>query len=108
MFATSILAPIASGLLTILDLDENVAKVAAVLGFLGAAIGLGVQGPQLAVQTVLPPKDVSLGGAVILFGGSMGSALWICASATLFQNRLGDQPAFSNHKCNHFGKRWPV
>ena len=65
--------------------------MAALLGFLGAAIGLGVQAPQVAVQTVLATKDVSIGGAIIHFGGGMGSAIWICASATLFQNRLVDE-----------------
>jgi hypothetical protein len=50
-----------------------------------------VQSPQVAVQTVLAPKDVSLGGAIIFFGAGMGSALWICVSATLFQNRLIDE-----------------
>jgi hypothetical protein len=91
MFATSILAPIASGLLTTLDLDGSVVKAAALLGFLGVAVGLSLQSPQVAVQAVLAPKDVSLGGAIILFGAWMGSALWICASATLFQNRLVDE-----------------
>ncbi len=88
MFAASVLAPIASGLLTTVNLDESIVKPAALLAFLGAAIGLGMQSPQVAVQTVLPPKDVSLGGAVILFGAGMGSALWISISATLFHNRL--------------------
>jgi len=91
MFATSTLAPIASGLLTTIDLDESTVKVAALLGFLGAAIGFGLQTPTLIVQTSLSPKDVSLGTAVIGFGGGMGSALWTCASATLFQNRLVEE-----------------
>jgi hypothetical protein len=91
MFATSILAPIASGLLMTLDLDSSVVKAAALLGFLGVAVGLSVQSPQVAVQAVLAPKDVSIGGAIIMFGAWMGSALWICASATLFQNRLVDE-----------------
>lgn len=88
MFATSILAPVASGLLTTLDLDGSIIKPVALLGFLGFAIGLGQQAPQLAVQTVLSISDVSLGGALIIFGAGMGSALWICASATLFSGRL--------------------
>ncbi len=91
MLATSILTPIASGLLTTLDLDESIVKPAALLGFIGLAIGLGLQAPQVAVQTVLSPKDVSLGGAVILFGAGMGSSLWICASVTLFTNRLTEE-----------------
>jgi hypothetical protein len=91
LFATNILAPIASGLLITLDLNGSVVKAVALLGFLGVAIGLSMQGPQIAVQTVLAPKDVSLGGAIVLFGAGMGSSLWICASATLFQNRLADE-----------------
>ena len=50
-----------------------------------------MQAPQVAVQTVLLPKDVSLGGAIVRFGAGMGSALSVCASATLFQNRLVDE-----------------
>lgn len=88
MIATSLLAPIASGLLTTIDLSGSVVKATALLGFLGVAIGLGVQGPQLAVQTILPTKDVSIGGAMIVFGAGMGSSMWICASATLFHQRL--------------------
>lgn len=91
MFATSILAPVASGILTTINLDESSAKVAALLGFLGAAIGFGMQTPILIVQTSLSPKDVSIGTAVVGFGGGMGSALWTCASATLFQNRLVEE-----------------
>lgn len=88
MFATSILAPIASGLLTTINLSGDIAKPAALMGFLGVAIGLGVQAPFLAVQAVLPPKDVSIGGAVVGFGGNIGSALWIVVSVTLFTDRL--------------------
>lgn len=91
MLASSVLAPIASGLLTTLNLEEHVAKGVALLGFLGAAVGLGLQGPQVALQAVLPIDDVSLGGAFINFGSGMGSALWICASATMFQSRLVDE-----------------
>ncbi|KAF5589893.1 major facilitator superfamily transporter [Fusarium subglutinans] len=91
MLATSVLTPIASGLLTTLDLQEQIAKAVGLLTFLGLAVGLGLQGPQLALQAVLPIEDVSLGGAVITFGAGMGSALWICASATLFQDRLSKE-----------------
>ncbi|KAK5274888.1 hypothetical protein LTR99_004403 [Exophiala xenobiotica] len=88
MLATSILAPVASGLLTTIDLQGSIVKAAALLGFVGVANGLGIQGPQLAVQTVLDAKDVSMGSAMIVFGAGMGSALWVCTSATLFHQRL--------------------
>jgi MFS family permease len=91
MYATSILAPIASGLLTTIKLDENIIKVSFLLGFLGAAIGFGIQGPQLGVTASLSIEDLSLGTAVITFGAGMGSALFVSASATLFNNRLIDE-----------------
>ncbi|OQV09082.1 hypothetical protein CLAIMM_13260 [Cladophialophora immunda] len=88
MFATNILAPIASGLLTAIDFQGCVGKVVALIGYLGVALGLGVQGLQLTVQTFMDTKDVSIAGAVIVFGSGMDSALWICTSATLFHKRF--------------------
>jgi hypothetical protein len=88
MYATSVLAPTASGLLTTIDLDGSVAKASAILGFLGVAIGFGIQCPALAVQATLPAKDVSIGGAINIFGAGMGSALFVSASSTLFHSRL--------------------
>jgi hypothetical protein len=93
MLATSILSPIASGLLTTLDLDESIVKVLCLLGFLGVAIGLGLQGPLMAVQTVLDDKDISTGLAITGFGGGLGSSIFISVSATLFQSRLADELA---------------
>ncbi|KAI9172728.1 MFS-type efflux pump MFS1 [Paramyrothecium foliicola] len=91
MWATSILTPVASGLLTTLNLHEQIGKAVALLTFLGAAVGIGLQGPQIALQAVLTTNEVSMGGAILNFGSGMGSALWICASATLFQNRLVEE-----------------
>lgn len=88
MLGTSVIAPIAAGLLTTLDLDESIVKVLCLLGLLGAGIGLGIQGPVLAVQTVLPLRDVSTGLAVTGFAGGLGSSFFISVSSTLFQNRL--------------------
>lgn len=49
MIATTILAPIASGLLTTTTVNEGVIRVLALLGFLGFAVGIGLQ-----VKTSLP------------------------------------------------------
>jgi hypothetical protein len=91
MLATSILTPIISGLLTTIDFEEQVTKAVILLSFLGLAVGLGLNSPMIALQAVLPMEDISLGGAVLTFGAGMGSALWICASATLFQDRLANE-----------------
>ena len=91
MLATSIMAPIAAGLLTTLDLDESLVKVLCLLGFLGVSVGLGLQAPVVAVQTVLAPADVPIGMAITGFAGGIGSALFLAASAALFQNRLVEE-----------------
>ncbi|KEF59405.1 uncharacterized protein A1O9_04249 [Exophiala aquamarina CBS 119918] len=88
MIVTSITAPVAAGLLTTLDLDESLVKVLGLLGFLGASVGLGLQAPFVAVQTVLDPKDVPIGMAINGFAGGIGSGLFLSASSALFQNGL--------------------
>lgn len=88
MYATSVLAPIAAGLLTTVKPDETPAKTAGLLGFLGVAIGAGNIVPLNVVTTVLPPADVSIGVALVGFAGGIGSALFLSTSASLFQSRL--------------------
>jgi len=88
MLATSVLAPIATGILTTIDLDDSQAKVAALLGFIGVAVGVGVQQPFTATMTVMSPKDVSVALGVLIFGAGIGSSLFVAVSATLFQSRL--------------------
>jgi len=89
MITTTLLAPIAAGLLTTFGLDDPDAKVPALLGFLGIAVGLGIQTPTIALQTVMKPADLPMGIALLGFGATMGNAVWIVVSAALFQGRLG-------------------
>ena len=91
MFGTTVIAPIAAGLLTTIELDESNVKILVYLGILGFAVGLGLPTPATAVQTILNPREVSIGIAIVGFGGGMGSAMAICASAALFQNRLVEE-----------------
>jgi len=100
MIATTVLAPVASGLLTTINLDESVVKVACLLGFLGVAVGLGIQTPILALQTILNAKDLPIGIATNTFGATMGNAVWIVVSATLFQNRLVSEIAAHSPSVN--------
>ena len=91
MFATSICAPIATGLLTTIDLDDSPAKVAGLLGFIGVAVGFGIQQPVTATMTVVSQKEMSIAIGVLIFGSGIGSALFVAASATLFQSRLAEE-----------------
>jgi hypothetical protein len=88
MIIGSILTPIASGLITTIEYNDTLVKILILLAFLGAGVGLGLQAPIVAVQTVLPDKDVATGVAITGFTGGLASALFVSLSAVLFQSRL--------------------
>ncbi|KAK2773226.1 hypothetical protein FQN53_004203 [Emmonsiellopsis sp. PD_33] len=70
MLISSVLTPIASGLLTTIQYNDALVKTILLLTFLGAGVGLGLQAPVFAVQTVLPDKDIATGVAITAFTGS--------------------------------------
>ncbi|KAL4812682.1 major facilitator superfamily domain-containing protein [Aspergillus spinulosporus] len=88
MLISSVLMPIASGLLTTIEYSDALAKIIILLAFLGAGVGLGLQAPVVAVQTVLAEKDIATGVAITGFSGGLASALFVTISAVLFQSRL--------------------
>lgn len=88
MFATSILAPIASGLLTTLDPTAGNAKLIGCMAFLGVAIGIGIVCPQNLISTALPDKDIPIGISIVGFGGGVGSS-----------------SEFPNHPCSYFSRQ---
>lgn len=61
MIITSILTPIATGLLTTLHVKQSLVSLIGYQALLGIGAGLGFQGPQSAIQTVLckltPPEQ---------------------------------------------------
>jgi len=61
MILTSILAPVASGLLTTIDPGTEAAKASSLLGLLGFAIGMGIQAPMSITSTILAPNELSIG-----------------------------------------------
>lgn len=88
MYVTTILGPIAAGLLTTIDLQTSLVKLCVLLALIGVACGAGIQAPQIAAQTVLKEQDVTVGWAIVQFGSQMGPVIFTSASATLFLNRL--------------------
>ncbi|KAI0140528.1 major facilitator superfamily domain-containing protein [Xylariaceae sp. FL1272] len=88
MIATSVLAPIATGLLSTVRLDESVIKAESLLGFLGVAMGVGLQAPLVALQTTVSNVDLPIALAVNLFGATLGNAVWIVVSSSIFHSRL--------------------
>lgn len=88
MYVTTLLAPIAVGFLTQINLDTELVKVLCLQGLLGFAVGGGLMIPQYAAQTVLSPKEVTIGYGIVQFGSQLGPVIYLSASVTLFTNRL--------------------
>ncbi|KAJ5881103.1 uncharacterized protein N7473_012156 [Penicillium subrubescens] len=88
MIFGSICMPIAAGLMTTYSPDISLAKIIFYSGFAGFGGGIGFQGSQTAVQATLSAADVNLGIGVILFGQSMGPAVFIAIAQVIFTNEL--------------------
>lgn len=88
MLISTILCPIAAGLLTTLTVDTSPAKLICLQALLGFGCGIGYLGPQLAAQTVLEAKDVPMGISVIVFAQNFGPAFFVAVAQTIFSGRL--------------------
>lgn len=61
------------------------------LGFqivFGAGAGLGLELPNIAVQTVLPEKDVAIGTSLVILARSLGGAIFISAAQNVFNEQI--------------------
>jgi len=54
----------------------------------GIGIGLGMQQPLIAVQTVLDISEVPIGTSVIIFLQTLGGALFVSIGQNVFTNKL--------------------
>lgn len=88
MIFASVCMPVAAGLMTTYNVDISLAKIILYSGFAGFSGGIGFQAPQASVQTTLSAADVNLGIGVILFGQSLGPAVFIAVAQVIFTNQL--------------------
>lgn len=91
MIFGSVCMPIAAGLMTTYNLHTSLTQIILYSGLVGFSGGIGFQGPQAAVQTMLSASDVNLGIGVILFGQSMGPAVFIAIGQVIFANELSSR-----------------
>lgn len=88
MIATSIIGPIAAGLITTISMNTSLASILAFAAMLGFGLGVGMQAPQVAAQTVLSAKDVPIGIGIVIFAQNFGPTILIPAAQAIFQTRL--------------------
>ena len=83
-----IIFSIGTGLLSTWELDTGPAKWIGYQIFVGAGVGLMMQVPLIAAQTVLKIEDVPTGTAIMVFTQSLGGALFISVGQNIFNNEL--------------------
>ncbi|KAE8140854.1 putative efflux pump antibiotic resistance protein [Aspergillus pseudotamarii] len=54
----------------------------------GAGAGIGMELANIAVQTVLPEKDVSVGTSLVVFARSLGGAIFVSVGQNIFGNHI--------------------
>lgn len=85
---STILQSIGAGLLTTFTVNTSSSKWIGYQIIYGFGVGLAMQQPLIAVQTVLPNADIPVGTALIMFTQTFGGALFVSVAQNVFQNRL--------------------
>ena len=90
MILSSIVMSIGAGLITSFKVDSGRGAWIGYQVVYGFGIGLGMQQPNMAVQTVLSRKDVPIGSSLVFFGQSLGGAVFVSVAQNIFTNKLKD------------------
>ncbi|KAM0429699.1 hypothetical protein ACHAPT_006305 [Fusarium lateritium] len=79
------------GLMIDLDLDLNWSKLIPFQIVSGIGVGMNFEGPLLAVQTVVPHKDVAAATTAMSFVRTIATAISVVIGGVLFQNEMKDK-----------------
>ncbi|KAF7561417.1 hypothetical protein G7046_g2724 [Stylonectria norvegica] len=88
MIGGAILMPIGFGLISTFKPDTSPAGWIGYQLIAGIGVGIGMQQPLIAVQVVCDMADIPTGTAMIIFLQTLGGALFVTASQTVFSNKL--------------------
>ncbi|MCJ1433903.1 hypothetical protein MMC27_003268 [Xylographa pallens] len=88
MILSSIITPIGAGLITTFTPQTGSPAWIGYQALFGMGIGLGMQQPSVAAQTVLPRNDVSIGAALMMFSQLLGGTVFISVGNNIFDTRL--------------------
>ncbi|KAH6666631.1 putative HC-toxin efflux carrier [Halenospora varia] len=90
MIGSSVLVAIGVGLLYTLTPESDHKYWIGYQAITGIGIGLGMQQPLIAVQTVLDISQVPIGTSVIIFVQTLGGALFVSVGQNVFTNKLSE------------------
>ena len=88
MLAGTVLTSIGAGLLTTFEPNTNSSKWIGYQVLCGFGIGVGLQLPLIAVQTVLDMSEIPIATAMIIFMQLLGASIFISVSESVLTNKL--------------------
>lgn len=88
MYVSAILMSVGAGMTTTFQLNTGSSAWIGYQVLFGLGLGMGMQQPSMAAQTVLAQKDVSIGISLTFFAQSLGGAIFVCVGQSLFVNYL--------------------
>lgn len=88
MIGSAVLMALGFGLITTFKPDTSAAEWIGYQLIAGIGVGLGMQQTLIAVQVVCDMADIPTGTAMIIFVQTLGGALFVTASQTVFTNKL--------------------
>ncbi|KAJ6483724.1 major facilitator superfamily domain-containing protein [Mycena vitilis] len=88
MVLSSIFTVVGSGMLGSLKVASTLNNWLFAEILCGFGVGLGLQQPMLAAQTVLELKDVPIGTAIVMFANTLGGALFVAIAQSTFTSTL--------------------
>lgn len=88
MIFTSLVGPVAAGLLTTIRINRKIALLLFYEAILGFAVGIGIQAPQTAASTIFPARESPMAISVVQFGQGIFPAIFISVAQSIFTDRL--------------------
>ncbi len=88
MIISTVLMSTGAGLLTTFQPDTGGSKWIGYQILFGIGLGLGMQQPNMAAQTVLSRQDVPIGASLMFFAQALGGAVFISIAQSVFTNTL--------------------
>jgi hypothetical protein len=90
LIVSTIIASVGAGMITTFKVGTESAKWIGYQFLFGIGLGIGMQQPNLAAQTVLVKKDVPIGTSLVFFGQSLGGSIFVSIAQSIFTNKLKD------------------
>jgi hypothetical protein len=88
VYLGTVLVCIGTGLLTTWEVDTSTSIWVGYQLLTGIGIGLTLQQPMIAAQTVLKQEDIPFGSSAVIFFQTLGGALFISVAQNIFSNEL--------------------